>query len=1056
MPAAEMTARTREIMRALKSTAQPGSQSGGFGAVTGPSISPGPSPLVMSYGEWTSGRASGTRYSLPRDPETFLSGMFGPLAPIQTIPIDVPREGEERPEPRRWQYPVGWNMPMGMPGTEGIGKLADFQTLRTIADLYSVARACIELRKAELRGVGWDIVLTKQAAKALRGDHKGMADFAKRRAEAVRWWRRPDHDYADFSTWFDALLEEVFVTDALALYAQPSLGTRKGLLGSSLAALDLIDGTLIKPLVDIRGSRPQPPNPSYQQFSYGVPRVDLMTLLTHHETPDERELVAEYRGDQLFYLPYSQRTWTPYGMAPIERAIIPIMAGLNKQAYQLNFFQEGSIPGLFVSPGDMNMTPSQIRELQDALNALAGDQSWKHKIIVLPGGSKVDPQKPAALADQFDDVIMAQTCMAFGVMPMELGISPQVSSSQSSAAANQMAKASQDIQERKSTVPLLLWLKTAIFDRILQGVCGQADMEWQFEGLEEDEDAETVTSLLVQQVGTGMRSIDEARQELGLDPWNLPVTSDPGWSTERTGFVSFTATGAFPTAGGASQGDTQTDSQSGSVALPAADPRQAITAPKPPDDGKPSTPAHSAAHATPDATRSKPASGNGRAGKAASLGQWRARDIPAHVMAIMAEDLGKGLTADEVCASVRPLLAGSKPALRELGLIRSWLRKSHTNVTTRHGHGDQTHEVYAYLGRHYPASVLEWVKEARWDEPRKVALSKIDMARRPGGARDEQKVALIAAAIRAGVHLPPVVLVNVPGKNLYEIADGWHRTLAIKHAGGKTALAWVGKAGAKTGPWDGEMNRAKLNKAAGGGAGPKAGNPAWDHDQVLAAEFARQLARGLQASVHAGPFAHAWLQARRQGASAPQASPAVRAAVRHALASVLYALWARAWGLGWRAALTLLAAQLRRLLTGDPGVSARGLRQLLLQAEQRIGAMTQTRIGRLERLLGETPENISAAELASLIDAELGSFDAALLVTQTETTWAVSEAMVTAYLDAGITEARWQTADDDVTCLRCLANEAQGALPVGDQYASGDTSPPAHPRCRCGLLPAGN
>jgi hypothetical protein len=28
------------------------------------------------------------------------------------------------------------------------------------------------------------------------------------------------------------------------------------------------------------------------------------------------------------------------------------------------------------------------------LNALSGDQAWKHKIIVLPPGSKIDPQKP--------------------------------------------------------------------------------------------------------------------------------------------------------------------------------------------------------------------------------------------------------------------------------------------------------------------------------------------------------------------------------------------------------------------------------------------------------------------------------------------------------------------------------------------------------------------------------------------------------------------------------------------------------------------------------------
>ena len=54
--------------------------------------------------------------------------------------------------PRRLPYQIGWNLPTGMPGTEGV-KLADFATLRTLASLYSVARACIQLLKSEIRAL---------------------------------------------------------------------------------------------------------------------------------------------------------------------------------------------------------------------------------------------------------------------------------------------------------------------------------------------------------------------------------------------------------------------------------------------------------------------------------------------------------------------------------------------------------------------------------------------------------------------------------------------------------------------------------------------------------------------------------------------------------------------------------------------------------------------------------------------------------------------------------------------------------------------------------------
>jgi 8-oxo-dGTP pyrophosphatase MutT (NUDIX family) len=1196
---ADLQARTREIMRSVKATTAPAAAPTTTGQGPG-FISPGPSPLVASYGEWTSGRSMGIVQSLPRDPRTFLSGMFGPLTPLQVVPVDTPQPGDDRAEPRRFQYPVGWDMPQGMPGTEGLGKLADFTTLRTLADLYSVARACIDLRKAELRGIGWDIVLTKNAAKALRGSSSGMQDFAKRRAQAIEFWRRPDPYYPDFSSWFDTMLEEVFVTDALALYVQPARGQGKGVLGSSLGALDLIDGTLIRPLVDIRGGKPTPPNPAYQQYLYGVPRVDLMTLLLGEDNPEEQGLVAEYAGDQLMYLPFNQRTWTPYGQTPVERAIIPIMTGLNRQQYQLNYYQEGSIPGLFVSPGDPNMTPAQIRELQDALNALAGDQAWKHKIIVLPGGSRVDPQKPASLADQFDEIMMTQVCtipdmevitrsglipikdvqigelvlthagrwrpvtkvmrnpvhepvrtiqangfdplevtgnhpvwaarysmskthktsythtewvaardvrakaatgsfdaltlpvpvpgsadarlrladhvhghgwwlreqdgmlvhsnprvtplpatvpmgaafgrllglymaegsttngqtawyfhenevayqqhviddlqslfgltaklkpvdgekctavvcnsallgelfscgtartktlpawawdgsaefyasllwgwvsgdgsltntgwrgytssrtlawqmrlvalacglepqfrtqkqtkssiggrelrgsdviyvvqavldkqktgtyridgphltsavrsnaasaydgdvvynlevaddhsyvttggtvhncMAFQVMPMELGISPRVSSTQSTGAANQMAKASQDIQERKGVVPLLLWLKSAIFDRVLQGICGQDDMEWQWEGLEEDEDAETLTNLLVQQVSAGMRSIDEARQELGLDPWNLPITSDPGWATQMGGFVSFTVPPPAPPAlpgqpppPGQPQGQQQPPkppSKPGQVQPPQNKPPTALTAPRKPPAGDVTgggTPAHAASGATPDAAPNKPAGTSASKAqlrelsllrshlrRGGDLDSWQSRDLPGYMLAIIAEDLTKGLDVDQVIGGARDLIA-----------------KGHTDVTPVHGHGDLTHEVYAYLARHYPATVLEWVKEARWTGPHAVPLARINMARRPGGARNEAKVQAIRQHVEDGGHLDPVVLVQVPGQAKYEIADGWHRTAGVRDAGGTTIRAWIGRVDTSSGPWDQAMNEAKLNKAGAG------------------------------------------------------------------------------------------------------------------------------------------------------------------------------------------------------------------------------------------------
>jgi 8-oxo-dGTP pyrophosphatase MutT (NUDIX family) len=1578
------TLTTRQIMRALKATAAPAAHAaGGFGQAVAPSVSSGQSPLVASYGEWTSGRASGSQLSLPRDPVAFLSGAFGPLAPIQAIPIDSPPPGGERPEPRRFQYPISWNMPMGMPGTEGLGKLANFQTLRTLADLYSVARACIELRKAELRGVGWDIVLTKNAAKANRGSSSGMADFMSRREAAVKFFRRPDPKYSDFSSWFDTMLEEVFVTDSLSLYIQPPLGKSgngKGLLGSDVAALDLIDGTTIRPLLDIRGGTPVPPNVAFQQYQYGVPRVDMMTLLSGDDSPGEDALVAEYRGDQLMYLPYSQRTWTPYGQAPIERAIIPVMTGLSKQQFQLNFFQEGTIPGLFVSPGDPNMTPAQIRELQDALNALAGDQAWKHKIIVLPGGSRVDPQKPVTLADAFDEILMTQVCMGFSVMPMELGISPRTSTTQSTGAANQMAKAcytddvevltragwkhfrdvdiatdefatrhpkthafewqqatayheydhsgplvkfssvhgrqdksdglhlvvtpnhrmltvepiskskpvayreyireagkisakrisipltstwegsgpqsvrfgshewaaadfaaflgayiaeghlrrqrgyykrgnswvrrpeghvvkqicisqqqqskgyeayrelltrmlgrepgynhgtfyfacselwdyldelghanakyipasvkdwsapvlsalldhyllgdgylengswraktvsrrladdlqevaqklgmsatiserpprdvmikgriikaencqltylvrfnksltrrmtisdvnytgkvrcvtvpngiiyvrengspawcgnSQDIQERRGSVPLLLWFKTAIFDHIIQDVCGQSDMEWQWEGLEEDEDAETLTNLLVMQVSAGMRSIDECRQELGLDPWGLPVTSDPGWATQMGGFVSFTIPPpAPPPMPGADQlpppkpGEQPQPGQlqpSKPQAKPAPAPGQ--KRPAVPEAGKPrsalsapaSTPAHSAARAStgPSGAGNQPKMQlreldllAGYLRKGGTIGAWAFRALPAHVAEIITEDLGKGLTPDEVIGVARGLLvkeAAGHPAAAGLAVLardtgrvlmlqrarddtdpasgtwefpggrlepgedswaaatREWAEETgldvppglpsggwsagegryagHVLVIGRESDlpvfgprdaadnpddpdGDhvaalawwdpaalgvspvmrrelaaeartvqaalgvahagpggkgaaddwdpnpvEAEHVASQLRANYPEKAIGWVRSARWIGPVMIPHARVDyddMARW-AASHDKAAVKRFAKRIRAGHPVHPVVAVQEPGENKVKIIDGHHRTLAYRKLG-LPVRAYVGFVAEDGGPWDETHSSQRhqggdpANKA--GDAGPKARrreSPGWEHDEALAAAAAAALAAALREAVSSGALARAWVAARsaRPGepAGAWLAGTALAAAVTTILRRVLGKLWRDAWQLGIASAATLLA---RDPVPGEEQEQA--LDAMLASASRRADGIAETRMAVLAALLAGVTGSESPADLeGALEDALTGAV--LTVITQTEVTWAMALAMLLSYRRAGVSEVMWLTERDGRVCPACLANQAEGFVPTGHEWATG-SSPPAHPRCRCALIPA--
>ena len=225
-----------------------------------------------------SGYANSYGPFLPGPPRTFTEGAFGPFSPILPVPVDAAPPGAELPLPRRFDYPVGFNLP-SEPGQDGF-KLASFATLQSIASVYSVARTCIQRRKDEIAGLDWDIVPTHEASKAYQGDHSAMRDFGERRAKAVKFFKRPDPNYFGFDGYLKALLDQVFAIDALSQLLRPkrAKGLGRGLCGSDLDCFELVDGATIRPLLDLHGGVPRPPAPAWQQYLKSVPRSDFTAM----------------------------------------------------------------------------------------------------------------------------------------------------------------------------------------------------------------------------------------------------------------------------------------------------------------------------------------------------------------------------------------------------------------------------------------------------------------------------------------------------------------------------------------------------------------------------------------------------------------------------------------------------------------------------------------------------------------------------------------------------------------------------------------------------------
>lgn len=103
-------------------------------------------------------------------------------------------------------------------------------------------------------------------------------------------------------------------------------------------------------------------------------------------------------------------------------------------------------------------------------------------------------------------------------------------------------------------------------------------------------------------------------------------------------------------------------------------------------------------------------------------------------------------------------------------------------------------------------------------------------------------------------------------------------------------------------------------------------------------------------------------------------------------------------------------------------------------------------------------EGWSNDRLAAAIgnDAAFGD-DRAMMIARTETAMADVQGNMAAYhaaSDLGIElQKEWLTANDDDVSDECAANQDEGPIDLGQAFSSGDDAAPAHPNCRCDILP---
>ena len=457
----------------------------------------------------------GSNNPLPRNPWLNMVP-FGPGTPIIPGAINPVNEQTGRPEPRRFEYQVAQNI--NVTAT----RLVPFQTLRAAADSIDILRRCIEVTKNKLSGLDWDIVLAQDASEKIAaesgGDHvRAMAKAREKYTDEIdrlrEFWENPDKaNGLTFSDWLMIAAEETLVIDALAIYPQPTVG-------GDLYGFQILDGSTIKPLIDDRGMRPQPPAAAYQQILYGFPRSEFSA------TEEDPKADGEFTSDNLAYLIRNRRTTTVYGFSPVERSLPLADIYLRRQQWIRAEYTDGVLPDLmFTTDADWGTNPELLLAYENIMNdQLAGDTNQRKRARLLPSGLSpvVNEGYGEKFKDTLDDYLITSICGHFGVQPSEIGFAPKGGLGGAGFQEGEAQSA-----EAIGIQPLANWYSKMLTNLSYTYLGMPRELEFKLMTSKRQDNESSARKAQIEVTSAG-KTINERRSELGLPLLDTPQADMP-------------------------------------------------------------------------------------------------------------------------------------------------------------------------------------------------------------------------------------------------------------------------------------------------------------------------------------------------------------------------------------------------------------------------------------------------------------------------------------------------------------------------------------------------
>lgn len=358
-------------------------------------------------------------------------------------------------------------------------KPANFQLLRDMSVIYDIARICIEKRKDQIKALDWKIVPS---------DKEDRTDYKDAIKSAIGFFEFPDRNN-DFDDWISALLEDLLVIDAMAIYRRKD---RTGRLYSA----EYLDAATIKPLLDAQGRLPEPPKDAYQQWMYGYPNAGISS-------------------DNLIYARRHVRGHAVYGLSPLEFLVYIVNTYVMRERFDMDRYAEGNIPEMLV-PVPENWTIKQIQDWQNYFDNYfqnAGDQARKRRAKFVPPSMLAGKMlKPESIDTTLMEWMAMITAVSFGLHPHE--VIPTLASNRS------LSEIIERRNEKFGIQPLVYFVEAKL-NIILRYWLRKPNLSFKF-AVKELMSPEEQSRIDERYVRTGIKGIDEVRLDMEMTPSGVP------------------------------------------------------------------------------------------------------------------------------------------------------------------------------------------------------------------------------------------------------------------------------------------------------------------------------------------------------------------------------------------------------------------------------------------------------------------------------------------------------------------------------------------------------